>query len=389
MNKSYIVAGTFLVLIGGISIGSLIVKDREFSPNENRYLSKAPKCSVGRVLSGEFQEDLESYLNDQIMGRDQWITIKTAIQKTCKDTDIGGAYVGKDGYDFEKIIPEDIDEKLVKRNIKSVSEFFEAAQEESGIAKEHIDFLLVPTSGLIMKEKLPKNAILFDQESYIDRVKDALPREQFIDARETLKKHTDEEIYYRTDHHWTTQGAYLVMQQWCKETGHTFLGKDAYAYEEVTDKFRGSLYSKILDHDSVYDSIGRMEIKGDTDYEVIADGIDIGGIYQDDKLEEKDKYAYFFGGNYGEVAITPKDKEKNKKESKGTLLVVKDSFANAFVPMIADQYDAVYMVDLRFFNKNMQEYMQEKKITDVLVLYNISNFVTDRNLYKLTKGGSM
>ena len=393
-KNSYIITGAFLVAIGGVSVGSLLAKDREFSPNENRYLSGVPTCSVDRIFSGDFQEDLENYLNDQILGRDQWITVKTAIQKTCGDTDIGGAYVGKDGYDFEKILPEDIDDKLVNRNIQSVQQFLEKSTAQ--VKKEHMSFLLVPTSGLVMKEYLPKNAILFDQEAYMDRVKDALKEYRFMDGRKIFqsemdsktkeaskteadsKTKADKALYYRTDHHWTTYGAFVAFEEWCKQTGHSFEGIDAYETETVTKQFRGSLYSKILDYDSAYDSIVKMTKKQDaTDYKVIADGKDIGGFYQEDKLQEKDKYAYFFGGNYGEVAI------EGTQEGKGTLLVIKDSFANAFVPFLADSYDNIYMVDLRYFNEDMQAYLKEKNITDILVLYNVSNFVTDRNLYKL------
>ena len=399
-KNSYIITGAFLVAIGGISVGSLLAKDREFSPNENRYLSGLPKCSVERILSGDFQDDLEKYLNDQILGRDQWITAKTAIQKNCGDTDIGGAYVGKDGYDFEKILPEDIDDKLVNRNIQSVQQFLEKSTAQ--VEKEHMSFLLVPTSGLVMKEYLPKNAILFNQEAYMDRVKDALKEYCFMDGRNIFQEEVnsktkldhkteaefeseidfeskaDKTLDYRTDHHWTTYGAFVAFEEWCKQTGHSFEGADSYETETVTKQFRGSLYSKILDYDSAYDSIVKMTKKQDaTDYKVIADGKDIGGFYQEDKLQEKDKYAYFFGGNYGEVAI------EGTQEGKGTLLVIKDSFANAFVPFLADSYDNIYMVDLRYFNEDMQAYLKEKNITDILVLYNVSNFVTDRNLYKL------
>ena len=399
-KNSYIITGAFLVAIGGISVGSLLAKDREFSPNENRYLSGLPKCSVERILSGDFQDDLEKYLNDQILGRDQWITAKTALQKTCGDTDIGGAYVGKDGYDFEKILPEDIDDKLVNRNIQSVQQFLEKSTAQ--VEKEHMSFLLVPTSGLVMKEYLPKNAILFNQEAYMDRVKDALKEYCFMDGRNIFQEEVnsktkldhkteaefeseidfeskaDKTLYYRTDHHWTTYGAFVAFEEWCKQTGHSFEGADSYETETVTKQFRGSLYSKILDYDSAYDSIVKMTKKQDaTDYKVIADGKDIGGFYQEDKLQEKDKYAYFFGGNYGEVAI------EGTQEGKGNLLVIKDSFANAFVPFLADSYDNIYMVDLRYFNEDMQAYLKEKNITDILVLYNVSNFVTDRNLYKL------
>ena len=377
-----IVVMVFLSFIAFVSVGSLLTKDREFSPNENRYLSGVPTFSVDRIFSGDFQEDLENYLNDQILGRDQWITAKTALQKTCGDTDIGGAYVGKDGYDFEKILPEDIDDKLVNRNIQSVQQFLEKSTAQ--VKKEHMSFLLVPTSGLVMKEYLPKNAILFDQEAYMDRVKDALKEYRFMDGRKIFqsemdsKTKADKALYYRTDHHWTTYGAFVAFEEWCKQTGHSFEGIDAYETETVTKQFRGSLYSKILDYDSAYDSIVRMTKKQDaTAYKVIVDGKDIGGFYQEDKLQEKDKYAYFFGGNYGEVAI------EGTQEGKGNLLVIKDSFANAFVPFLADSYDNIYMVDLRYFNEDMQAYLKEKNITDILVLYNVSNFVTDRNLYKL------
>ena len=95
----------FFVLISG---ASLIIKDREFSPNENRYLAETPELSWDNILSGKFQDGLEDYLRDQVCFRDGWITVKTGIQKACGDTDIGGAYVGKDGYDFEKITPEDV-----------------------------------------------------------------------------------------------------------------------------------------------------------------------------------------------------------------------------------------------------------------------------------------
>ena len=134
----------FLVLVSG---GSLLMKDREFSPNENRYLAEPPRLTVDNILSGKFQDGLENYLRDQICFRDGWITVKTGIQKACKDTDIGGAYVGKDGYDFEKITPEDVDEKQIARNVKAVQDFFAKASEN--VEKDRISFLLVPSSGPI------------------------------------------------------------------------------------------------------------------------------------------------------------------------------------------------------------------------------------------------
>lgn len=375
----------FFVLISG---ASLIIKDREFSPNENRYLAETPELSWGNILSGKFQDGLEDYLRDQVCFRDGWITVKTGIQKACGDTDIGGAYVGKDGYDFEKITPEDVDEKQVDRNIKAVEDYFMTASET--IDKQKLSFLLVPTSGLVMQEKLPKNARLFDQAKYIDQVQKAMKDYNFVDVRDTLMDHNEEYIYYKTDHHWTSAGACLAYEVWSEHTGGEAEKKDELAENVVSDKFRGSLYSKILDADSAYDEIWTYGLQkddafGSKDCTVMIDEKQqLDSIYDDEKLQEKDKYAYFLGGNYGQVHI---QNQKAASKAKGkNILIIKDSFANSFVPFVTQDYENIYMVDLRYYNGDMKAYLQEHEITDVLVLYNISNFISDRNLHKLTGG---
>lgn len=375
----------FFVLISG---ASLIIKDREFSPNENRYLAETPELSWDNILSGKFQDGLEDYFRDQVCFRDGWITVKTGIQKACGDTDIGGAYVGKDGYDFEKITPEDVDEKQVDRNIKAVEDYFMTASET--IDKQKLSFLLVPTSGLVMQEKLPKNARLFDQAKYIDQVQKAMKDYNFVDVRDTLMDHNEEYIYYKTDHHWTSAGACLAYEVWSEHTGGEAEKKDELAENVVSDKFRGSLYSKILDADSAYDEIWTYGLQkddafGSKDCTVMIDEKQqLDSIYDDEKLQEKDKYAYFLGGNYGQVHI---QNQKAASKAKGkNILIIKDSFANSFVPFVTQDYENIYMVDLRYYNGDMKSYLQEHNITDVLVLYNISNFISDRNLHKLTGG---
>lgn len=375
----------FFVLISG---ASLIIKDREFSPNENRYLAETPELSWDNILSGKFQDGLEDYLRDQVCFRDGWITVKTGIQKACGDTDIGGAYVGKDGYDFEKITPEDVDEKQVDRNIKAVEDYFMMASET--IDKQKLSFLLVPTSGLVMQEKLPKNARLFDQAKYIDQVQKAMKDYNFVDVRDTLMDHNDEYIYYKTDHHWTSAGACLAYDVWSERTGGEVETEDGLVKNVVSDKFRGSLYSKILDADSAYDEIWTYGLQKDDAFGskdctvTIDEKQQLDSIYDDEMLQKKDKYAYFLSGNYGQVHI---QNQKATSKAKGkNILIIKDSFANSFVPFVTQDYENIYMVDLRYYNGDMKSYLQEHNITDVLVLYNISNFISDRNLHKLTGG---
>lgn len=375
-----ILFAAFLAVISG---GSLVQKDREFSPNENRYLEGVPKFSWERVMSGEFQEKLEKYLRDQILGRDAWITAKTAVQKTMGKTDIGGAYLGRDGYDFEKITPEDVDEEQVKRNIVAVHDFFE--EMSAVIAPERLSFLLVPTSGLILEEKLPKNARLFDQNAYINQVQAAMGDYSFVDVRKELAAAKDEYIYYRTDHHWTTDGACIAYEKWCESVGLPCVKQAELEKTMVTEEFRGTLYSKILDSDSAYDSIWIWTPEGlgaaYSDRFTVTVGKDKKGqLFAESKLGEKDKYAFFLGGNYSQLVISG----GNSGESGGRrLLVVKDSFANAFVPFVAGQFEEIHMIDLRYYKGDIREYLSERGITDVLVLYNISNFISDQNLYRL------
>ena len=376
-----ITAVLFILLVGTLSIGSIIKKDRDFSPNENRYLATLPKPDMDGIFDGEFQEDFEEYLNDQILGRDSWITIKTALQSACGDTDIGGAYLGKNGYDFEKITQDDVDQELFERNLAAVSEFF--AKCSSSMEPERLSFLLVPTSGLILKEYLPANAPLFDQNACIDMAAGQMKDYNFIDLRQTLGEHKGEDIYYRTDHHWTSRGAYLGYAEWCARTGRKPYEEDAYTITTVSENFRGSLYSKILNYNSAYDKIINYTRMGSlAEFTVMEDGKEAQGFYEPQKLSEKDQYAYFFGGNYGELVITRTDASVTETEEQN-LLVIKDSFANAFLPFIAEEYHHIYVLDLRYFSGEVSQYMEENQITEVLVLYNISNFISDKNIYKM------
>lgn len=377
-KKSLATVLVFLGFIGGLSLLTFTGKEREFSENENRYLAKMPGISWESIKKGEFQDGFEEYIKDQIVFRDQWITVETAIQKACLNTDIGGAYVGKNGYDFEKITPDDVDQKQVDKNVKAINNFFDYACEKVG--EDNLYFVLVPTSGLVNSEKLPKNAILFDQNAYMDDIFQQIGSHVSFDVRELFDQHKDTQLYYKTDHHWTTEGAFLAYQYWQERTGKNPTANSASDLTTVTKSFRGSLYSKILDYDSAYDEIKVLKNTLDTEYTVIADGEDIGGIYQQDKLFEKDKYAYFMGGNYGEAVI-----HNEEAKDKGNLLLIKDSFANTMVPMLSADYENIYMIDLRYFAGHIPTYMKENNISEIMVLYNISNFISDKNIFKIGK----
>lgn len=386
MKKARLLLAEFFVLfIAIIAIGSLIAKDRDFSENENRYLAEMPKFTIEGFLKGDFQEDLENYLNDQVIGRDYWISFKSAVERTTGNTDIGGAYVGKDDYYFEKITPDSVDEEIVSYNTNAVRDFLNYCARS--ISPSRLTFMMVPTSGYVYEDKLPDNAIMFDQESYIKDIEATMEGFQVVSLMDTFVENNDQNLYYKTDHHWTSDGAFLAYQKWCETSEREVPTEEAFCVECVTEEFRGSLYSKVLSANATYDSIKQYAWVEGMPEVTMTVGEDVyDSIFFPERLEEKDKYKYFFGDNYAETVIT---NSNTGNETPKNLLVVKDSFANSFVPFLTNEYDHIYMIDLRYYKGDMGEYLLSNNITDVMVLYNISNFVSDKNVSKLGLGVSV
>ena len=100
-------------------------------------------------------------------------------------------------------------------------------------------------------------------------------------------------------------------------------------------------------------------------------------MYQYDKLSEKDQYQFFFGGNFGEVRISGGSGE-------GTVVVLKDSFANCFVPFLLSDYENVIMIDCRYYPGSFRKLLEEETPQDVLILYELNNFANDINQTKLS-----
>lgn len=372
----------FVLCISAMIAGFVVLPTREFSENENRSLAQFPSFTVGNVLDCSFQDKLENYLSDQFPYRDNIMSTSTAILKASGRTNIGGAYIGEAGYDFEQILSSDINHKRIDKNVDSVRKFFESCREF--IEPDKLCVMLVPTSGYVCKKYLPDNAPMFDQHSVIKGIENDLANYNVISIDEEMKIVADNDAYYKTDHHWTTNGAYVASEKWAYNTNRTLRDREYYNIELVADSFRGSLYSKVLDADSAYDSILKFEPVDEAyTYEVSINNGEkvLEGFYDESKLLEKDKYQYFFGGNYAEVHI--KRVGEMLSEEQTNLLVIKDSFANAFVPFIAERFDNVYMLDLRFYRGDITTYLADKNISEVLILYNVSNFISDANIYKL------
>lgn len=374
MKKGQSVATSlvFLLIIGGFTIASLLKPDRYFSESEKRYLARKPEFSAKTLFSGEYAKDYEEYITDQFVFRDGFISLKTSVERLAGKKDINGVYLAKDDYLIEVHPDSEIDAEKSAKNADRLVQFVENAAESEGI--QSVSVMIVPTAVITYQSKLPAFATTWDQNGYIDGIAKRIGP-HFIDVRQELQNHAQEYIYYRTDHHWTTYGAYLAYAYWMRQLGEEPLDGKEFNIRAVEDNFLGTIYSK-LNYAPRADVIEVYEAPQDYSYEVIYNqGADVQyTLYDEAALETKDQYTFFLKGNNPLVEIN------SNVQNGRTLLIIKDSYAHCFAPFAANHYEKVVMIDLRYLKKPVASIMEEYGVTDILVLYNAVHFATDSNL---------
>lgn len=353
-----------------IFIVNIILPARGFSEKENRVLSDRPKAQLSQIASGRYERKYETYVNDQFLLRDMWITLKAGTDRLLGKVEANGVYLGKDGFLIEDFLPPS--DQHMNATLSAMTSF----------AKRHSDLsqyaLIAPNSVSILSDKLPVFAQAKDQTPYLDSLKDTLNSANvtFIDIRDTFNSHKDEGLYYHTDHHWTTQGAYYAYLQAADAMG---LNTGMVSYEKlpVSKAFQGTLSAKSGFRSGMKEEIDVFLPKGEVPSSVV-NYVDeqrkSASFYDTSKLETRDKYALFFGGNYAQVKIsTPVEENK-------TLLVLKDSYANSLVPFLAPYYRNIIMVDPRYYYGDLEQLIQVENVTDLLYLYNANTFFSDTSL---------
>lgn len=375
-KQNVIIIAVFGALILGLGLLVWLTPDLEYSENENRYLQTAPELSPEAVESGQFSDEVEDYLSDQFWQRDRWTAVRSRIKMLLKNKDIGGVYLCDDGYYIEKVTQNDVDEERLQKNLQTVHTFFDRCV-EMGLAQQSLTFMPVPTPGYILHDKLPRYATLFDEDAVFDEMAAAMADYRLVDLRTDFTDAAKtEQLYYRTDHHWTTAGALLGYRGYRHAVGLTAPTAADYTVE-VHEGFRGTLYSKVLDKNAAVDTVELYRQSGDTLYAVSYDNTLHQGCYDMEKLRQKDMYEVFFGGNWPTVTIT------GGAQNGRRLLVLKDSYANALLPFAAADYEAITAVDLRYYLGSLTELIQNEGITDVLVLYSTSAFMSDTKIDRL------
>ena len=320
-----------------------------------------PQFTIVDFVSGKFSDELEQYLTDQVPLRDDWVTLKIYLELAVGKRESGGVYIGRDKYLMDKFTS--YSKKQLAANAAALAEL------QKKLAAEDIsmDTILVPVAAQVLTDKLPAYAPVADYAAILEVLTDA--GVDTVDMLTALAAHSGENIYYRTDHHWTSLGAYYAYCAWRGIEPNA----DEWTQEVLCDDFYGTTWNKVPlpsvpaeEITAWYKHINRSVSYNNGQYETDS-------IYERKYLSVSDQYAVFLNSNQAQTVIEGSGKS-------GKLLLIKDSYGNTFSQFPVEDYAEVHVLDLRFFKGDVTEYAKENGITDTLVLYGTQSFVKDTRL---------
>ena len=370
MSKKFniFLSAVFCVFLGGVFLLSALLPDKTFSPLENRYLQKAPQFSLEALNDGDFMAEAEKYAADHIVGRDFWVALKAWCERLSGKQENNGSYLAAG---------DALINRLDAPNMEQLYKNMEHLDKLVANLDIPVHFGLIPSAAHIWADRLPAGAPTADEQAIIN---DLYGRTHAltVDLSSLLSEHAGEDLYYRTDHHWTSLGAYYGYVALMNTLGLPPVSLSDYKKITVSEDFYGTIFSssgvRWVDPDSI-------------DIYVPEEGVDVtsyytgtpevGQLYAEQFLSEKDKYSYFLGGNQPLCVIKGQNTEAPK------LLVVRDSYADSLAPFLSESFSEVHLFDLRYNRTSLSSYVQENGIDQVVVLYSISNFATDQNLFLL------
>lgn len=358
----------FMVLLLGLAGKEALSHQRTYSPVEKRELQTRPEISITKVLDGRFQKKYESYLRDQFPGRDHWVSFQTDMELFMGKNEIHNVYIGKNHYLLEHYTEKEFDPQQISKNLQALEKFVGKAKQNADV---HV--MMVPTKSWILREKLPAFAPHYKEQKFYDALQQKLEKEDaLISVEPVLDAHKEEEIYYRTDHHWTTLGAWYAYEQYTKAVGGDLQrAQGKKKFRCISKDFYGTTYAKInyarqADKIEIYEPEDKLRVVYNMGEKKTKT------LYDVSFLKTADQYSVFTGGNQAVLEIT--GGIKNGK----TLLLIKDSFANSILPFLAEDYEKLVVVDLRQLNVSGDRLLEMFSPTDILILYNSAQFAQDK-----------
>lgn len=344
----------FCGFLGCMTLGYLFLPKTDFSENEKRYLEEVPALSWDAVSSGDWGEDVETYLADHIPGRDFFVGLN-AYFELLTGRQAGDDIWLKEGKLVER--PVDADSAAIQANLDTINRFAVAVG-------QNVDLMLVPSAGWAMGLEEYRDAELIQQACSQAKTVSPLSLYPLFEGKP--------ELYYDTDHHWNSAGAYTAYQFYMEAKGRSFRAEQDFQ-KEWCGTFHGSTYSR---------SALWLTPAEDLELWLGSDGITVtngesegihDGVFYWERLEEADKYTVFLDGNHSIVRI-------HNPNAEGKLLVIRDSYSNSLGCFLAESYEEVVLVDLRYYKQPISQLAAEEDFDDILVCYSLGNFLTDKNI---------
>ena len=371
--KKYPTFFVFSILVILFTVIDIINSPNEFSELENRKLSQMPILSLKSYIDTSFSSDYEKYINDQFFLRDNWIDLKSRIEYLLGKRENNDIIFGKENYLFKKFTT--FNDEMLENNLNSIITFTNNYNKE-------VDFFIIPNSYAIYDELTPRYLPLVDQLSLINSINSYLSSKSndhinTINVAEELLKNKDDYIYYKTDHHWTSYGAYLAYLKYMDYLGLEIV--DINNLEKITiNNFLGTYYNRSKYFKADSDFITYYNI---LDLYIKIDGKEQLSLMDLDKFKGSDKYSAFLWGNNG---LTKVINENISEERKGSsILIFKDSYANSFIQFLSYNYEIIDIIDLRYFKESIRNFMKDKDYNEILIMYSFNNLSSDINIRRL------
>ncbi len=351
----------FCIFIFAFGILFTVIPKETFSENEKRELAKAPSFSAEAVLNGKFETAFESYLNDHFPFRRNFTALNSYYLLYTGRNGENGIYKGKDGYLFTK--PSKAGNAL-QENITALKNF-------AADTKIMSTMILIPSSGFVMSDKLPTVHEEYNDDKILSSINKETESEiRWVDILSKYESSKDSgQIYFKTDHHYTAYGAFLAYEAFCEEHGLTPY-KD-YSIETYSG-FYGTSYSKSALWSESGEDFEVWRYPSNTSVEI--DGTTYNSLWFDEHLNKLDKYPVFLNGNQPFERITNPDAEG------GNILILKDSYAHALVPFLAQHYKTIDMVDLRYYFNSVGDLVKENNYGEIFMIYGLSSLCDSNDI---------
>lgn len=353
---------------------SLIFANQEmFSEKENRALQTTPEFNFLSIIDGTFFNELSLFTTDQFPARECFCRLSSMLDLALCRNESNGIIIASDNY----LIARHDNESLttLSNNLDSISDFFNSTDIPAFL-------LLAPRTIDVEKSKLPHLFYNNYGEEVYDILYQKIQENKILNPLEKLRALSNEGmyVYYRSDHHWTSFGAYQAYLSLDEALGISPLSLEYFDIVSVTKSFLGTSYSRSLLNGEHQDSIELFRYKSDKKLSVISPSQNEikNSLYNFYALELKDKYQIFLGGNTDILQI------QDTHAKKPRLLIVKDSFANSLVPFLSIHFD-LDVVDLRYFKYSLSNYIKENEFNYILLVYGIETLTNEATCERISK----